>query len=150
MSSFVDNYRKASPIFQKIVVHNFTVQYRNRSFFFALLFFYSYSISYCYYYTTGDRLHNSAKPLVSGNGKISADGVSTLSSGMSLWQGVAMDSLRFHPGLLCPTFLHPAGGPLLRPRLQLFQGWPANRVGSMRPTSTPLDTPRRTPMSSGL
>jgi hypothetical protein len=28
---------------------------------------------------------------------------------MGVWQGVAMDSLKFHLGLPCPTFLHPAG-----------------------------------------
>jgi hypothetical protein len=29
-----------------------------------------------------------------------------------------------------------------------FQGWPAHRAGRLRPFSTPLDTPRRTPMLS--
>jgi hypothetical protein len=28
--------------------------------------------------------------------------------------------------------------------LRLFLGWPARRPGNMRPSSTPLDTPRRT------
>jgi hypothetical protein len=32
--------------------------------------------------------------------------------------------------------------------LQPFQGWPARRMGSLRPSSTLLDTPRRTPMST--
>jgi hypothetical protein len=33
---------------------------------------------------------------------------------MGAWQGVAMDSLKFHPGPPCPTLLRPAGGPLLK------------------------------------
>jgi hypothetical protein len=32
---------------------------------------------------------------------------------MGVWQRVAMDSLKFHPGLPCPTLLRPAGGPYL-------------------------------------
>jgi fatty acid desaturase len=27
-----------------------------------------------------------------------------------------------------------------------FQGWPIRRVGGLQPSSTPLDTPRRTPL----
>jgi hypothetical protein len=34
--------------------------------------------------------------------------------------------------------------------LRLFQGWPAHRAGGVRPSSTPLDTLRRTPMPSTL
>jgi hypothetical protein len=34
---------------------------------------------------------------------------------MGVKQGVAMDFLKFHPGLPCPTLLHPAGGPFLKP-----------------------------------
>jgi hypothetical protein len=30
---------------------------------------------------------------------------------MGMWEGLAMESLEFYPGLLCPTLLHPAGGP---------------------------------------
>jgi hypothetical protein len=44
---------------------------------------------------------------------------------------VAMESLKFHMGPSCPTLLHPAGGPPLK-----------------RPFSTPLDTPRLTPILS--
>jgi hypothetical protein len=33
---------------------------------------------------------------------------------MGVWQGVAMDSLKFHPGLPCLTLLCPAGGPPLK------------------------------------
>jgi hypothetical protein len=47
-------------------------------------------------------------------------------------EGVSTDSLKFHPGPPCPTLLHP------------FGGWPARRVGDLRPFSSPLDTPRRT------
>jgi hypothetical protein len=35
-------------------------------------------------------------------------------SGMGVWQGVAMDSQKFHPGPLCPTLLRPADGPPLK------------------------------------
>jgi hypothetical protein len=48
---------------------------------------------------------------------------------MGVEQGVAMESLKFHPG---PTFLRPANGPP--------QGCPAHRAGGLRPSSTPLDT----------
>jgi hypothetical protein len=30
---------------------------------------------------------------------------------IGIWQGVAMDSQKFHPGPPCPTLLRPAGGP---------------------------------------
>jgi hypothetical protein len=33
---------------------------------------------------------------------------------MGIWQRVVMDSLRFHLGLPCSTFLRPAGGPPLK------------------------------------
>jgi hypothetical protein len=57
---------------------------------------------------------------------------------MGVRQGVAMDSLKFHPGspcptILCPTLLSPAGVP--------FQGWPpAGQVayGRLLPLRTPL------------
>jgi hypothetical protein len=40
--------------------------------------------------------------------------------GMGIWQGVAMDSLKFHPGPLCRTLLRPAGGiPPKRPTGQV-------------------------------
>jgi hypothetical protein len=32
--------------------------------------------------------------------------------------------------------------------LTTFQGWPVSRAGGLRPYSTPLDTPRRTPMTT--
>jgi hypothetical protein len=46
---------------------------------------------------------------------------------MGVWQGVAMDSLKFHPGPPCPTLLRPAGG--------------------LRPSASPLDTSLRPPMA---
>jgi hypothetical protein len=58
---------------------------------------------------------------------------------MGVWHGVAMDSLKFHPSLPCPTLLRPAGGPPLK--------WQARRAGGLQPSSTPLGTPRRTPMN---
>jgi hypothetical protein len=57
---------------------------------------------------------------------------------MGVWQAVAMDSLKFHSGLPCPTLQHPAcGSPLKRP----FKGWTTHRAGGLWPSSTPLDTP---------
>jgi hypothetical protein len=58
---------------------------------------------------------------------------------MGAWQGVAMDSLKFHPGLPCPTLLNPAGGPPLKRPYSCFKD-------GLQPSSTFLDTPHRTPM----
>jgi hypothetical protein len=41
---------------------------------------------------------------------------------MGVWQGVAMDSLKYHSGPQCPTLLCPAGGPYSR-----FKGGPPTR-----------------------
>jgi hypothetical protein len=41
---------------------------------------------------------------------------------MGVWQGVAMDSPKFHPGPPCPTLLRPAGGPLLKRYNGRFRG----------------------------
>jgi hypothetical protein len=57
-----------------------------------------------------------------------------------------MDSLKIHPGPPSPTLLCPACGPPLKRHIWPFQGWPAHRAGSLGPSSTPLDTPCRTPM----
>jgi hypothetical protein len=35
--------------------------------------------------------------------------------GVGVWQGVTMDSLKFHPGPPCSTLLRPTGGPPLKP-----------------------------------
>jgi hypothetical protein len=43
---------------------------------------------------------------------------------MGAWQGVAMDSLKFHPGPPCPTLLCPAGGPSLKRPYGRFRGDP--------------------------
>jgi hypothetical protein len=42
-------------------------------------------------------------------------------STMGVWQGVAMDSLKYHLGPPCPTLLCPAGGPPLK---RLYGGGP--------------------------
>jgi hypothetical protein len=57
---------------------------------------------------------------------------------MGARQGVAMDSLMFRSGPTSSTLLHPAGMlPLNRPY---------SRAGDLRPSPTPLDTRRRTPL----
>jgi len=43
---------------------------------------------------------------------------------MGIGQGVAMDSLKFHPGLPCPTLLPPAGGPPPERPYDCFRGCP--------------------------
>jgi hypothetical protein len=55
---------------------------------------------------------------------------------MGVWQGVAMDSLKFHPGPPCPTLLRPAGGPpLKRPHVCFRGGSPTvQTAGGLRPT----------------
>jgi hypothetical protein len=64
---------------------------------------------------------------------------------MGLWQGVALVSLKYHWSLPCSTSLCPVGG---HPWNDLtgLSGVAAHRVVSLRPSFTPLDTPRRTPM----
>jgi len=52
---------------------------------------------------------------------------------MGVWQGVAMDSLTFHPGPPCPTFLRPTGGPpLKRPHGRFRGGSSAGQAGCDR------------------
>jgi hypothetical protein len=54
---------------------------------------------------------------------------------MSIWQRVAMDSLKFHLSLPCSTLLHPVGGlPLKRHSVSYSYSY-----------STPSDTPHNTP-----
>jgi hypothetical protein len=43
---------------------------------------------------------------------------------MGICQGVAMDSLKFHPALKCRTLLRPAGGPPLKRPYSRFRGSP--------------------------
>jgi hypothetical protein len=50
--------------------------------------------------------------------------------GLDVWQGVAMDTLKYHLGPSCLPLVHPAGGLLLK--------------------STPLDTPFRAPVPIGV
>jgi hypothetical protein len=57
---------------------------------------------------------------------------------MGVWQGVVMNSLKFHPGPPCPTLLRPAGGPLLKRPFGRFRGRPlAGRAafGHLQPPS---------------
>jgi hypothetical protein len=59
---------------------------------------------------------------------------------MSIWQGVAMDSLQFHLGLPCPSFLRPVVGPPLKlPYIHFRDGPPAWRAacGRILPLWTP-------------
>jgi hypothetical protein len=61
---------------------------------------------------------------------------------MAVWQGVAMHSLKFHPGLPCPTLLWPAGKPPLKWPHNHFRGGlrlpSAHKVAGLWPSSTPL------------
>jgi hypothetical protein len=57
---------------------------------------------------------------------------------MGVWQGVAMDSIKFHPGLPCPILLRPAGGsPLNRPYGCFWGGPPAERAAVFYPFGHP-------------
>jgi hypothetical protein len=53
---------------------------------------------------------------------------------------------KFSPRPAMPFPSTPCGRATLETALQLFQGLPACKAGGLRPSSTPLDTPRRTPM----
>jgi hypothetical protein len=59
---------------------------------------------------------------------------------MGVLQGVAMDYLKFHLGPPCPTLSMPC-----EQATPAFQGWPACKASGLRPSSIPLETPRRTP-----
>jgi hypothetical protein len=65
---------------------------------------------------------------------------------MGVCQGVAMDFLKSHHGVLCPTFLRHAGGPPIK-RPTAVSGVACAQ--SMQPKAIfyPLDTPRRTPLT---
>jgi hypothetical protein len=45
--------------------------------------------------------------------------------GMGVWKGVAMESLKFYLGPLCPTILRPVGGPPLQQPYGRFRGGPS-------------------------
>jgi hypothetical protein len=47
---------------------------------------------------------------------------SLLSLNPRIWQGVTMDSLKFHPGLPCPTLVRPMGVPPLKQPYGRFRG----------------------------
>jgi hypothetical protein len=50
------------------------------------------------------------------------------------------------PGTALPDTSTPCGQATPETTLRLFLGWLTRKAGSLRPSSTPLDTPRRTPM----
>jgi hypothetical protein len=59
---------------------------------------------------------------------------------MGIWQGEAMDSLKYYPGSLCPTLLRPAGGIPLKQLYGSFRGGPPARqvaCGRLLPPCTP-------------
>jgi hypothetical protein len=59
---------------------------------------------------------------------------------MGVWQGVAMVSLKFHPGPPCSAFPRPTGGPPLKRPYSCFRGGPlAGRAacGHLLPLWTP-------------
>jgi hypothetical protein len=66
-------------------------------------------------------------------------------SSMRSWNStMTMDSQKSHLGPPCPILLGPAGGPPpKRPNGRFWGG----RAGGLHPSSTPLDTPRCTPMT---
>jgi hypothetical protein len=49
-----------------------------------------------------------------------------------LWQGVAMNSLKFHLGLPCSTLPCPAGRTPLKRPYNRFQGWPAHEADGLQ------------------
>jgi hypothetical protein len=66
---------------------------------------------------------------------------------MGVWQGVVMDSLKVLLGFAMSNPSYPCGWTTPEMALPMFQGWPARRASSLRPSSTPLDTPRRMPVA---
>jgi hypothetical protein len=60
---------------------------------------------------------------------------------MSVWQGVAVDSLKFHLGSPCLTAVSGVAH---------SQGWPTRRACGLQLSSPPLDTPRGTPIFVSL
>jgi hypothetical protein len=57
---------------------------------------------------------------------------------IGVWQGVALDLLKFHPGLAMPDPSKPCGQATTQIDLWLFQQWPACSAGGLR---LPLWTP---------
>jgi hypothetical protein len=61
---------------------------------------------------------------------------------MGVWQEVAMDFLKFHPGSPCPTLLRPVGGPpLKRPYGRFRGGPPSGRAACSRLLALRTPTP---------
>jgi hypothetical protein len=74
--------------------------------------------------------HFRSKGLSMAHG-VTIDGVMGVedTKSMGVWQGAAMDSLKYRYGTPSPTLPRPAGGNTI----QLFQGWlPGGRVGCVR------------------
>jgi hypothetical protein len=72
---------------------------------------------------------------------------------MGIWQRVAMDILKFLPGRPChamPYLSMLCRQAIPETALRSFPGWPARKAGGLQPSSTPLDTPRRTPIVTVL
>jgi hypothetical protein len=63
------------------------------------------------------------------------------------WGGHGLPKVSCGPAMPNPST--PCGRATSETASWLFQGWPACRAGGLRPSSTPLDTPRRTPMTEG-
>jgi hypothetical protein len=56
------------------------------------------------------------------SGPLHVGGVDKVRRSRGVWEGVVMDSRKFHPGLPCPTNLRPAGGPPLKRPYGPFRG----------------------------
>jgi hypothetical protein len=57
---------------------------------------------------------------------------------MGVWQGMAIDSLKFHPSMPCEQATPETDS-------WTFQGWSVRRVGGLHPSSTPLEFRHPTP-----
>jgi hypothetical protein len=67
---------------------------------------------------------------------------------MGVWQRMAMNSLKFHLGPPMPHSSTPCRWATPETTLWPFQGWPAHIVVGQQPSSTHLDSPRRTPKNT--
>jgi hypothetical protein len=66
---------------------------------------------------------------------------------------MARDGLKLPKESLGPAMPYPStpyGRGTPETALQPFQGWPVHGGGGLQPSSTPLDTPCRTPLFTGL
>jgi hypothetical protein len=62
--------------------------------------------------------------------------------------GYGLPNVSLGPAMPDPST--PFGRATLETTLRPFQGWPARRAGGLGPSSTPLDTPRPTPLHPGF